>query len=77
MNDSVVQPRRVVGLYNSGYYFKDFLEEVEQEIQQKAFRVQAGIDTFSKAEQLAYMVLEQNGYFSVEPTIYCGDEPNA
>jgi hypothetical protein len=56
----------LVGLYNCGYYRSKFLEKVEEEIQRKALRVRLGVDSFSSAEQLAYMVLKSQGYFAVE-----------
>ncbi len=57
---------KLVGLYDCGYYHSKFLEKVEKEIQHKALRVRLGIDSFSSAEQLAYMVLKSRGYFAVE-----------
>ena len=48
------------------YIYVHFLREVEQEIQQKAFAVKAGLDVFSKAELFAYTLLEAKGYFSVQ-----------
>lgn len=59
-------PAKLVGLYNCGYYRPEFLEKVEKEIQHKALRVRLGMDSFSSAEQLAYMVLKSKGYFAVE-----------
>lgn len=55
---------KLTTFYNCGYYKTSFLREVEKEIQSKAFRVRSGLDVFSKAEQLAYMVLESQGYFN-------------
>jgi hypothetical protein len=52
------------GIYDGGYYKTAFLEDVEKEIQSKAFRVKAGVDTFSKAETLAYLILKKIGYFA-------------
>ena len=60
------KPPEVVKVDNT-YVYVHFLREVEQEIQQKAFAVNAGLDTFSKAELFAYMLLEARGYFSVLP----------
>jgi len=57
---------KLVGLYDCGYYRPEFLEKVEKEIQHKALRVRLGIDSFSSAEQLAYMILKSRGYFAVE-----------
>jgi hypothetical protein len=59
-------PPKVVKVDNT-YFYAHFLREVEQEIQQKAFVVNAGLDTFSKAELFAYTLLEARGYFSVLP----------
>lgn len=53
----------LVGLYDCGYYKTSFLREVESEPQSKAFVVKAGLATFSRAEQLAYMILESRDYF--------------
>lgn len=53
----------LVGLYNCGYYKRQFLEEVAQEFREKAFVVQSGLESFSKAETLAFMVLESQGFF--------------
>jgi hypothetical protein len=66
---STEKPRQVIGIDNT-YFYIDFLQDVEQEIQQKAFRVNAGLDAFSKAELFVYALLEARGYFSVllEPT---------
>jgi hypothetical protein len=61
------QIRRVISLSASTYYYTDFLKEVEEEIQKKAFLVNAGLDKFSKAEIFAYWALHANGYFFVEP----------
>lgn len=55
---------KVTGIYNGGYYETAFLEDVEKEIQSKAFRVKAGTDTFSKAETLAYLISKKIGYFA-------------
>lgn len=60
------KPPKVVKVDNI-YVYVHFLQEVEQEIQQKAFVVNAGLDTFSKAELFAYTLLEARGYFSVLP----------
>ena len=57
---------KVIHLYNCGWYEPEFLEKVEKEIQNKAFLVKSGMDTFSAAEQLAYSVLQSQGYFEVE-----------
>ena len=59
------QNRRVISLAST-YYYIDFLEEVEEEIQKKAFLVNSGLDEFSKAEIFAYWALQANGYFFVE-----------
>ncbi len=63
---STEKPRQVIGIDNT-YFYIDFLQEVEQEIQQKAFMVNAGLDAFSRAELFAYTLLERRGYFSVLP----------
>ena len=60
------KPPKVVKIDNT-YVYVHFLQEVEQEIQQKAFVVNAGLDTFSKAELFAYTLLEARGNFSVLP----------
>lgn len=57
---------KVTGLYNCGYYDTSFLRDVEKELRCKAFLVSSGLDKFSKAEQLAYMVLESQGFFTSE-----------
>lgn len=62
------QVRKTVSLTAPTYYYADFLREVEEEIQKKAFVVKAGIDQFSKAETLAYCLLQANGYFISEPS---------
>lgn len=53
-----------VGLRDCGYYKGSFLREVEKELQSKAFVVKTGLTQFTKAEQLAYMVLQSQGYFN-------------
>ena len=53
----------LTGLHNCGYYKKSFLQEVVKELQDKAFVVKSGLDVFSKAEQLAYLVLNSQGFF--------------
>jgi hypothetical protein len=60
------KPPKVVKVDNT-YFYVHFLREVEQEIQQKVFVVNAGLDTFSKVELFAYTLLEARGYFSVLP----------
>lgn len=55
---------KLVGLYDCGYYKSSFLREVENELQSKAFVVKTGLTKFTKAEQLAYMVLQSQGYFN-------------
>lgn len=60
------KPPKVVKVDNT-YFYVHFLREVEQEIQQKVFVVNAGLDVFSKAELFAYTLLEARGYFSVLP----------
>jgi hypothetical protein len=60
------KPRQVIGIDNI-YFYIDFLQEVEQEIQKKAFMVHAGLDAFSKTESFVYALLEARGYFSVLP----------
>jgi len=60
------KPPKVVKVDNT-YFYVHFLQEVEQEIQQKTFVVNAGLDTFSKAELFAYTLLEARGYFSALP----------
>ena len=57
---------KVTGLYDCGYYKTPFLRQVEEELQRKAFTVSSGLDKFSKAEQLAYLVLESQGFFTSE-----------
>jgi hypothetical protein len=57
---------KVTGLYDCGYYDTSFLLSVEKELQRKAFQVKSGLDAFTKAEQLAYMVLDSQGFLSVE-----------
>lgn len=57
---------KVTGLHNCGYYNTSFLREVERELQEKAFTVRSGLTNFTKAEQLAYMVLESRGFFACE-----------
>ena len=57
---------KVTGLYNCGYCNTSFLREVERELQEKAFTVRSGLDNFTKAEQLAYMVLESQGFFTCD-----------
>ena len=55
---------KFVGLYKCGYYESSFLRDVVEELQRKAFTVNTGLDEFSKAEQLAYMVLDVQGFFN-------------
>lgn len=62
---------KVVGLSMATYFDRSFLIEVEKEIQQKALKVRFGLETFTKAETLAYLVMENNGFFQV------ADEPAA
>jgi hypothetical protein len=58
------------------YCYVHFLQEVEEEIQKKAFVVSAGLDTFSKAELFAYLLLEARGYFvSIEPNLSTSKVP--
>ena len=72
---STEKTRQVIGI-DSTYFYIDFLQEVEQEIQQKVFRVKAGLDAFSKAERFAYALLEARGYFSVSPELTSEKAPN-
>ena len=58
---------KVIGFENCGYYYVEFLQKVEKELQRKAFTVQAGMGSFSAAEQLAYTILQSQGYFTVQP----------
>ena len=60
---------KVVRLSTATYFNRSFLIEVEKEIQQKALKVRFGLETFTKAETLAYLVMENNGFFQV------ADEP--
>jgi hypothetical protein len=63
---STEKPRKIISIDNT-YFYIDFLQEVAQEIQQKAFMVEAGLDAFSKAEHFAYDLLKRRDYFSVLP----------
>jgi hypothetical protein len=63
------QSQKAVSLTAPMYYNADFLQEVEEEIQKKAFVVITGMDQFSKAETLAYCLLQANGYFSGGPEL--------
>jgi hypothetical protein len=68
----LTNPPKVISLSsNSGYYYVHFLEEVAEELRQKEFVVQTGLDTVSKAEQLAYAVLFNNGFFQEEEPRTC------
>jgi hypothetical protein len=66
-NEMSNEKRKVIRFENCGYYYVEFLQKVEEELQRKAFTVRAGIDSFSTAEQLAYTVLQSQGYFTVQP----------
>ena len=70
-------PPRVIALTgNHAYYYVHFLEEVAEELRQKAFLVQSGLDSVTKAEQLAYAVLYSNGFLQEEEprTCYRGED---
>jgi len=58
--------QKALGLHNCGYYNASFLREVERELQSKAIVVRAGCASFSKADLLAYKVLESQGFFKSE-----------
>ena len=65
-------PPRVISLSpNSGYYYVHFLEEVAEELKQKAFLVKSGLASVSKAEQFAYAVLLKHGFFDEEEPLTC------
>lgn len=49
------------------YFYLDFIDKVVEEIQTKAFLVQAGLDSFSEAETFAYWILKREGYFEGSP----------
>jgi hypothetical protein len=66
-NEMSNEKPKVIGFENCGYYYVEFLQKVEEELQRKTFTVRAGIDSFSAAEQLAYAVLQSQGYFTVQP----------
>ena len=66
-NEMSNEKRKVIGFENCGYYYVEFLQKVEEELQRKAFTVRAGMDSFSAGEQLAYTVLQSQGYFTVQP----------
>lgn len=61
------QSRKVIRVAEELFY-ADFIDEVVEEIQTKAFLVQAKMDSFSKAEALAYWILKKNGYFNKQLT---------
>jgi len=71
MTEPMNQPRVISLSSNSGYYYVHFLEEVAEELRQKAFVVQTGLDTVSKAEQLAYAVLFNHRFFQGEEPRTC------
>ena len=70
------QSQKAVSLTAPVYYNADFLQEVEKEIQKKAFVVITGMDQFSKAETLAYCLLQANGYFVNVPEPVTNDTQN-
>ena len=49
--------------FDGQYFYLDFIDELVKEMQLKAFRVQAKLDSFSKAETFAYWILKERGYF--------------
>jgi hypothetical protein len=55
--------QKATGLHNCGYYKTSFLHEVVKELQDKAFVVKSGLDVFSKSDQLAYLILNSQGFF--------------
>lgn len=60
--------RKIIKLFADAYFYEDFLKEVEDEIQKKAFLVSSGVDSFTRAELFAYETLKANGYFFVPPS---------
>lgn len=76
MTEQASPPRVIALSHNSGYYYVHFLEEVAEELRQKAFLVQSGLDSITKAEQLAYAVLYNNGFLQEEEprTCYRGED---
>lgn len=77
MAEQVTPPRVIALTRNPGYYYVHFLEEVAEELRQKAFLVRSGLDSVTKAEQLAYAVLCSNGFLQEEEeprTCYRGED---
>jgi hypothetical protein len=60
--------RKITSLTGTTYFYVDFLKEVEEEIQKKAFLVSSGLDSFTRAELFAYEALKANGYFPFTPS---------
>ena len=54
---------RVTGLGNCGFYDTQFIKDLVVELRNKAYIVRSGLDEFTKAETLAYMILLDQGLF--------------
>jgi hypothetical protein len=59
--------RKIVKLFSHTYFYEDFLKEVEEEIQKKAFLVSSGVYSFTRAQLFANETLKANNYFFVPP----------
>ena len=69
---TAIDPPKIISLSsNSGYYYVHFLEEVAEELRKKEFLVRSGLDSVTKAEQLAYAVLFNHGFFQREEPRTC------
>ena len=71
MTEQASPPKIIALSSGSGYYYVHFLEEVAEELRQKAFLVQSGLDSVTKAEQLAYAVLYNNGFLQEKESRTC------
>ena len=71
MTEQEASPKVIALSSGSGYYYVHFLEEVAKELRQKAFLVRSGLDSVTKAEQLAYAVLYNNGFLQEEESRTC------
>jgi len=60
------KPPVVVGLHEPLFFDKYFIERVVSSLKKKAFMVKVEVDEFSPAEQFAYLVLKDNGWFPKE-----------
>lgn len=54
----------IVGLHESVFFDKEFIEQVLADLKRKALFVKLEMDEFTAAEKLAYEVLKENGYAS-------------